>query len=92
MTSSKKSAITGTPFCLTSRLRRRNSRKSILRYANSFMAHIDEMIEDQPDRALECISVKSSLFSIPSLQPGGKMKTLRYDQREIQLNLHQAIT
>jgi len=46
----------------------RRESKPIIRHASSVMGHIDEiMMEDQTDRALECVSVTSSRFSIPSL-------------------------
>ena len=40
----------------------------MIRHASTIMSQIDAiMLEDQTDRALDCVSVRSSRFSIPSL-------------------------
>lgn len=40
----------------------------MIRHASTVMGHIDEiMMEEQTDKVLDCVSVRSSRFSIPSL-------------------------
>ena len=52
-------------FC---RLRRKIERKPLVRHASTIMSQIDAiMMDEQADKALDCVSVRSSRFSIPSL-------------------------
>ena len=40
----------------------------MIRHPSTVMSQIDEiMLEEQSDKALDCVSVRSSRFSIPSL-------------------------
>ncbi|KAJ7383738.1 Nidogen-2 [Desmophyllum pertusum] len=53
---------------LVYRLKWRKESKPMSRHASTVMGQIDLfMMEDQTDRALDCVSVRSSRFSIPSL-------------------------
>lgn len=52
-------------FC---RLKWKKESKPMIRHTSTVMGHIDEiMMEEQTDKVLDCVSVRSSRFSIPSL-------------------------
>lgn len=50
------------------RLKWKKGTKPMIRHPSTVMSQIDEiMLEEQSDKALDCVSVRSSRFSIPSL-------------------------